>query len=409
MKDKYFLEPMCDFIKNGNVAIVSNKFTGKWIKIPKECCEVLIESYKNSISLDESIELFERDKDKIYFLDIIDKLDKIGVLDNIIPDNTLFSHIPKIMITLTNRCNLRCDYCCVNSGVKEIDELTTDEFKLAIDNILRFKPKSITISGGEPMLRDDFYEILDYLNNKYNGNIILATNATLIKIGDVDKLAKTLYALEISLDGYDEESCSEVRGAGVFTKVKNVIELMHERNFQKISLSMVVGKNNISSIDKFYKLNDTLKTKACIRPFSNIGRGEENSSKYLDDGFLLFEDDRLKTNEIISDYCNAGNSQLSINCDGSIYVCQLLEEEDFYLGNVLEVDEDFIDCIYNKDFDGFNNFEKLKTKNMEECKDCNINIFCGICPAIVKTLKSDKQYFSNHCKNTKKNLASQVW
>ncbi len=86
------------------------------------------------------------------------------------------------------------------------------------------------------------FEILSYTKEKFKGKIRLSTNATLIKENQVDEIIDGLYAMEISLDGYDELSCSKVRGKGVFTKVINLIKYIKSKGFNNIGLSMVVGK-----------------------------------------------------------------------------------------------------------------------------------------------------------------------
>ncbi|KAA5807351.1 radical SAM protein [Thermoanaerobacterium thermosaccharolyticum] len=70
----------------------------------------------------------------------------------------------------------------------------------------KWNPKSIMLSGDEPMVRTDFFELLLYLKSIYNGNIILSTNGLLISEENVDILTKCVTSMSISLDGADEES-----------------------------------------------------------------------------------------------------------------------------------------------------------------------------------------------------------
>lgn len=102
----------------------------------------------------------------------------------------------------------------------------------------------LVFSGGEPMVRSDFWEILDYTRKNYKGKIDIATNATLINEANVDRLIANVNRLDISIDGIDEDSCSEIRGKGVFNKVIRSINLLKERGFDEIYLSMVISDYN---------------------------------------------------------------------------------------------------------------------------------------------------------------------
>ncbi|WP_349292283.1 radical SAM protein [Thermoanaerobacterium thermosaccharolyticum] len=75
-----------------------------------------------------------------------------------------------------------------------------------INKMSKWNPKSIMLSGDEPMVRTDFFELLLYLKSIYNGNIILSTNGLLISEENVDILTKCVTSMSISLDGADEES-----------------------------------------------------------------------------------------------------------------------------------------------------------------------------------------------------------
>ena len=61
-------------------------------------------------------------------------------------------------IQLTNRCNLHCLHCCADSGRGDIEnELSTKEMKDVFKKVVEWNPRRIMISGGEPLLRKDFF------------------------------------------------------------------------------------------------------------------------------------------------------------------------------------------------------------------------------------------------------------
>lgn len=122
----------------------------------------------------------------------------------------------------------------------------------------------ITLSGGEPLLRGDFKELLKYLKNNYNGHIGISTNGTLITNSNAELLVKYADQIDISVDGVDEETCSIVRGKGVFEKVIKSIKILQDKGFSNISLSMVFSDKNEYLEPSFLELNKKLGT----TPFS---------------------------------------------------------------------------------------------------------------------------------------------
>lgn len=410
--NKYFLDCICEKIINNNQVILSNKVNGRWVKIPIECYEVLKYSVDNALQLGNLYDVFQENEDKKYYERVIDKLEHIGLLSDSILSEFRLERINKISFSPTNRCNLSCDYCCVDSKIDNNDYLDTSQVRKVIDNIVKLNPRILTITGGEPLMRNDFLELLDYIKEKFKGKIILSTNATLIKEKQIDDIINGLYAIEISLDGYDELSCSEVRGKGVFCKVLNVIRLIKLKKFENVGLSMVVGKNNEKDIEKFNKLNEDLGTTPIIRNFMNIGRGNENYSKYLNDKLdidYICKDDYVDESSLCSNMCKAGVNQISIDHKGDVYPCPNLEYKDLKIFNILEFNENILERILNREMDIFNIFDKLKPVNIESCKECKVNLFCTTCPSKIYTLKNNKKMFDANCKKIKNILEPILW
>ena len=74
--------------------------------------------------------------------------------------------------------------------------------------------------------------------------------------------------IDISLDGADEESCSVIRGKGVFDRVVNNIDILKQKGFENISLSMVLSNNNLRYAQQFFELNRKLHTFPMLRALS---------------------------------------------------------------------------------------------------------------------------------------------
>lgn len=412
MKDRYFVDCISEKIMNHKQVIIANKINGKWIKIPSECYKVIKYSLDNSISLDNLFRVFSLDEDKKYYNQVINLLEHIGLISYDIISEFKLNRINLISFSLTNRCNLRCNYCSVDSKIENKDYLDTNQVKKSIDNIVKLNPRTLTITGGEPLMRKDFLEILSYIKDKFKGKLILATNATLIKDEEIDNIINGLHGIEISLDGYDEASCSQVRGRGTFNRVISIIEKIKSKKFNQISISMVVGKNNENNIVKFNKLNKDLGTKPVIRRFMNIGRGNENFSRYLEDELdvdYICKDDYTDKKKLSSNMCKAGVNQISIDYKGDVYPCPNLEYDDLKMFNILDFNESIIDTILDRNIDIFDEFDKLKPINMKSCKGCKVSIFCTTCPAKMYILKDSEEMFNVNCKRMKKILEPVIW
>lgn len=77
------------------------------------------------------------------------------------------------------------------------NEIDTIAFKKVIDKVTASNPDRIIVSGGEPMIRKDFMEIMQYLRHQYHGKIDLSTNATLINDTNVKDMSWLIRKIQI--------------------------------------------------------------------------------------------------------------------------------------------------------------------------------------------------------------------
>lgn len=401
-------------LQNNNRVILSNK-DGAWIKISKECYEIINKSIREKISESSLLNAFEDKEDSLYFTELLTKLKEMCIieLDNVKKEKKKI----EVYLVLTNRCNLRCSHCCISANESIIGEhFSTTEMFSVIDKILELEPDSITISGGEPLVREDVYEILEYLSSKFKGTVILMTNGILINEGNIHKIIPYVSNIDISIDGVDEKSCSLIRGKGVFTMVLETVKLLHKNNFHKISLSMVFGSQNLHLMDDFYRLNEEYNTKAIPRIFAAIGRGKEVADKFVkkEDRDSDYEDitvtDGSIANELAVGGCDAIKSGFTIDYTGYIYPCSLLIKDKYILGDINKIDN-LKDWYDNKDFDekNYKNFLQLYPNNHPKCKDCNVNLFCWGCLEVLDRLNDDRVQWDRKCKKNKCILNKVLW
>ena len=158
-------------------------------------------------------------------------------------------NIPLIVsLTVTNRCNLRCIYCYGSYFNRNIKDFPTKFWLDIIDELYSMGTKLIHLEGGEPLLRDDIGELVNYVKSK---NMIcrLNSNGYLVpkKIKEIEKLD----SLCISLDG-DEDANDKNRGKGSYKRIIEAIKVAKQHGLSVLT-STVLTANNIES-DRFEKV-----------------------------------------------------------------------------------------------------------------------------------------------------------
>ena len=117
---------------------------------------------------------------------------------------------------LTKRCNLNCDHCYLDAefrGGLKTDELNTEECFRVIDQIAEVNPNAFLIlTGGEPLLRPDIYDIIRYAADK-KFMVVLGTNGTMINRVNAEKIkAAGAHGVGISIDSMNPDKHNKFRG-----------------------------------------------------------------------------------------------------------------------------------------------------------------------------------------------------
>lgn len=416
-----YLKDNLKLLERDNQVILGNRENGKWLKISKECMDILKKGIDYNYTVSNFLDCFADELDKKYFNNLFDRLKELDVISYIGEDAQIVER--KVDFAITHRCNLRCTHCCVDAdalGGKEY--LSTKEIINSLDKIVLLHPTHIILTGGEAMVRKDFFEILEYLHGSYDGQIVLMTNSTLIDRNNADSLVKYLDAIDISLDGIDEESCSKIRGKNVFNKVIGSIRLLQECGFDKISLSMVMTKENLKFREQFKELNRSLGTRAIPRAFSPIGRGENNEENlspafnYSNVTVEGAEQPAIYTKEEMLGklricHCSALNKTIYINYKGDIFPCPLFEKDEYLLGNILEIEsmKYFYDNKTYKDSIGNNSLINIQPDRHVKCKDCDVNLFCWNCLHFLDIYGDNDPVMKIRCKEKKRELQEAIW
>src|SRR6202048_3140649 len=132
---------------------------------------------------------------------------------------------------LTYGCNLACVHCLSSSGRRDPRELGTAECKTVIDELERMQVFYVNIGGGEPTVRPDFWELVDYATAHRVG-VKFSTNGVRITPKAAARLAGSDYLdVQISLDGATEAVNDTVRGAGSYAMAVRALENLAAAGF----------------------------------------------------------------------------------------------------------------------------------------------------------------------------------
>ena len=157
---------------------------------------------------------------------------------------------------LTYACNLSCVHCLSRSGRRDPNELSTDEAKAVIDELQRMQVFYVNIGGGEPTVRSDFWELLDYAI-AHDVGVKFSTNGVKLDKERAAQLAATDYVdVQISLDGATAEVNDHVRGPGSYDTAIRAMENLAEAGFGQFKISVVVTRQNVDQLDEFKAIAD---------------------------------------------------------------------------------------------------------------------------------------------------------
>jgi heme b synthase len=179
---------------------------------------------------------------------------------------------------ITRKCNLKCIHCRSSSEieVKGHPDFSTEEAFRIIDDITSYAKPVIVLSGGEPLVRRDVFEIANYGTDK-GLRMCLATNGTLVTDDVCDKMkASGIKIVSLSLDGSTEDIHDDFRNQrGAFAGTINAAGLFKKHGIEFI-INSSFTKRNQEEIPKVYNLAKELGATAwymfMIVP---TGRGEE--------------------------------------------------------------------------------------------------------------------------------------
>ena len=255
---------------------------------------------------------------------------------------------------LTYACNLSCVHCLSSSGRRDPRELTTAQCKALIDEFERMQVFYVNVGGGEPTVRPDFWELVDYATAHHVG-VKFSTNGVKITPEVARRLAGSDYVdVQISLDGATEAVNDAVRGPGSYRTALRALENLAAARFAGFKISVVVTRHNAGQLDEFKAIADRFGAQLRLTRLRPSGRGAgvwdelhptAAQQRALYD-WLVIHGERVLTGDSffhLAGYgeslpglnlCGAGRVVCLVDPVGDVYACPFAIHGDFLAGNV---------------------------------------------------------------------------
>ncbi len=191
---------------------------------------------------------------------------------------------PVVIWNLVRRCNLTCKHCYSISADKEFaGELNFDEVCRVMDDLHRFRVPVLILSGGEPLLRPDIFDIA-HRAKQMGFYVALSTNGTLIDRENIGKIGAVEFDyVGISIDGMRETHDAFRRKTGAYDAALRGLRLCREQGI-KVGLRFTMTEKNSVELPFLLKLMDEERVdKFYFSHLNYAGRGNKNRES---DAFL---------------------------------------------------------------------------------------------------------------------------
>jgi radical SAM protein with 4Fe4S-binding SPASM domain len=308
-----------------------------------------------------------------------------------------FSYLPgEVVWAVTKRCNLHCKHCSISEEDQE--ELTTEEGFTLIEDAAKLGHVKFAFTGGEPMLRDDIYDLIEYASS-FDMQVVLATNGTLVSNTVAKRLKKAgLERAAMSIDAIGNAH-DDFRGVdGAFEGVIRGVKACKNAGLA-VQLFAMVTRDNYNELTKIIKLADDLNLwRIYLIYLIAVGRGKNISEACLstDENMEFFDfvakrqisakvwlkpicnpqywayltDKGLVEGENGFTGCTAGITRFHIFPNGDVTPCAYLPVK---AGNIRE--QRFLDIVRDSEM-----FKALRARAVKgHCATCTHNAICGGC------------------------------
>ncbi len=294
-----------------------------------------------------------------------------------------------IGIRITNRCKFNCKGCFVN---KKEEDMNFENFKKIFNNLPQ-KPFYVYLTGGDPFLNEDIFDMIEYLHfNRIKVNIHttgIVEEKTIYRIFEVHKKISSMQISIDSISRFDKIRINKnlnnpISKIQKFIKTFNkyidlkvnfvlrnenkndifeVIDFCDKCDIKRMSISPLISREkckfDIFNMDYYFDI---------IKYISN--KNVRLSSEPFCHPMSLHYKYTNSSNCVERFYCPAGKTECEIDVNGNVYACPFLYNDEFKFGNIFY--ENF-NNIWKKE----NKLTSLEWSKNKKCLNCDIYDKCG--------------------------------
>jgi len=334
--------------------------------------------------------------------------------------------INSVVVELTNKCYIGCDYCINNSLAANETILDFNVVKDLIDDMKKVNVKSIFLSGGEALLYPHILETIDYCKKNNMDTTIISTVGTLLTKDVINSILENDISIISTIDGIRETHNSRrkirnydaiLSSIGTLYKkgfsqkyyircnlsydnldyIENLVEVCYNLGVTGIAFTFLFGYGR-ASWDNILNINENYKVILDIQK-----RIEKLQLKYGDFLIINFQSDIClgcpHSDKIIKKNIKSSFG-FKVNSVGDVFLCHMIYGKENSLGNIYNTS--FSDISYKENtYKLLQKFEERKFLN-EECKTFIINNFCNCgCPAEAYSKYNSISKLDGHCSERK--------
>jgi len=162
---------------------------------------------------------------------------------------------PYIRLSITDVCNFKCGYCLPNGYFKVENKpgfLNLDEISNLVAAFTKLGVSKIRITGGEPTVRKDFFEVLRNIKSEHKiNNLVITTNGYKLNEIAEELIATGINGINISIDSLDRNKFKEITGKDRLPQILEGINILQNKGFKNIKVNAVLLKNINDSLEEF--------------------------------------------------------------------------------------------------------------------------------------------------------------
>jgi mycofactocin radical SAM maturase len=257
---------------------------------------------------------------------------------------------------VTYGCNLNCIHCLSSSGRRDPRELDTAQARALIREFAGMGVFYVNIGGGEPLIRTDFPDLVDYALAQRVG-VKFSTNGARLTRELTRRFAKRDYLdIQVSLDGATPQTNDAVRGAGSYASARRGMDNLAAEGFGAFKISVVVTRHNLVELDALESMARDYGAQLRITRLRPSGRGADSWDElrlrpdqqkqlyaWLSQrpgvltGDSFFHLSALGEKLPGLNLCGAGRVVCLIDPVGDVYACPFVMHERFRAGSIRDV------------------------------------------------------------------------